>query len=166
MKLEFHPLTATDEKGIEEMSALATAIVKEHFDPIIGAAQNDYMIRLFQSADSIRRQLEDGARYYFVCRAGGQAIGFMAFYPKEDKLYLSKFYLCKTERGQGLSRQMLDFLIQAAKEENLPAIYLNVNRENDAVYAYKRLGFRKARQEVRNIGNGFVMDDDVYEYRL
>lgn len=166
MKLEFRPLTIGDEKGVAAMSALATAIVKEHFDPIIGAAQNDYMIRLFQSEDSIRRQLQEGSQYYFVCREGGQAVGFMAFYPKDGKLYLSKFYLRKTERRQGLSRQMLDFLIQAAKKAALPAIYLNVNRGNDAIYAYKHLGFRKIRQEVKDIGNGFIMDDDVYEYRL
>lgn len=42
--MDFRQLKQDDAAGIAEMSAMATEIVREHFDPIIGRAQNDYMI--------------------------------------------------------------------------------------------------------------------------
>ena len=48
----------------------------------------------------------------------------------------------------------------------MPAVFLNVNRYNDACRVYEALGFTVARYEVNDIGNGFVMDDAVYEYTL
>ena len=62
----FEKLTLTNEKEIEEMSAMATEIVREHFDPIIGKAQNDYMIAKFQTPAAIKEQLEHGSEYFFV----------------------------------------------------------------------------------------------------
>ena len=157
----FIELLPDNEKDIEKMSAMATEIVREHFDPIIGKAQNDYMIALFQTPAAIRDQLEHGYRYYFV-KEDDRLIGFLAFYPKEEVLYLSKLYLYKTERRKGYSREMLDFVKQAATDEGLHAIELNVNRDNDAVYAYEKLGFQVVRTEKNDIGNGFFMDDYVF----
>ena len=58
---------------IERMSSLASAIVREHYDPIIGKAQNDYMIERFQSPPAIRGQLAEGARYYFIVEDSAEA---------------------------------------------------------------------------------------------
>ena len=44
--LDFERVQAGETEKIEALSALATAIVREHFDPIIGKAQNDYMLAL------------------------------------------------------------------------------------------------------------------------
>lgn len=157
----FEELRLSDEGGIREMSEMAAAIVREHFDPIIGKAQNDYMIGKFQTVEAIRNQLKKGYRYYFV-REGQRIIGFLAFCPKEQCMYLSKFYLYRPERGKGRSKEMLDFVIRSARQEGLPAIELNVNRNNSAVYAYEKLGFRVIRSEKTDIGKGYYMDDYVY----
>ena len=42
--MTFDRLLLSEESRIKEMSKMATEIVREHFDPIIGKAQNDYMI--------------------------------------------------------------------------------------------------------------------------
>ena len=163
--MTFEELQLTDENGINEMSAMATEIVRAHYDPIIGKEQNDYMIDLFQTPAAIGGQLEHGYRYYYVQEKGRQ-IGFLAFYPREDAMYLSKFYLYKKERRKGYSRQMLDFVIHTAKEEGLSAVELNVNRNNDAVYAYEKLGLQIIRTEKNDIGNGFFMDDYVFRLQF
>ena len=41
------------------------------------------------------------------------------------------------------------------------ALELNVNKNNPAIHFYKKLDFVISRQEVIDIGNGFVMDDYV-----
>lgn len=161
----FAELLPADEKGIGEMSAMATQIVREHFDPIIGKAQNDYMISQFQTPAAIRGQLEHGYRYFFVKEEQRQ-IGFLAFYPRGRAMYLSKLYLYKTERGKGYSAQMLAFVIQAAKAAGLDSIELNVNRNNDAVCVYRKLGFQVIRTEKNDIGQGFFMDDLVLRLEI
>ena len=164
--MHYEKISARDTDAIEELSGLATEIVKEHFDSIIGAAQNDYMIRRFQSVPAITEQLEHGYQYYFVSDAVGKKVGFLAFYPKGNELYLSKFYLQKAQRGKSISRDMLQFVIRRAKEDGLSSIVLNVNKNNSAVLAYEKLGFKKIREEKNDIGNGFIMDDFVYEYLI
>ena len=57
---------------------------------------------------------------------------------------------------------MLDFVISEAKKDGLSSIELNVNRNNSAIYAYEKLGFRIIRTEKNDIGSGFYMDDYVY----
>ena len=167
MQVQCIPVHAEDGAVIEALSAFATEIVREHFDPIIGAAQNDYMLARSQSASGIREQIEGGARYYIAADQDGKWLGFTAFYPRRNEMYLSKFYVHKSQRGKGVARCMLELMIHAAKEEGLEKISLNVNRHNDlAIGAYEKMGFVFARAEQIDIGQGFVMDDFVYEYRL
>ena len=160
-QITFERLAQDDMGGILAMSRLATDILREHYDPILGKAQNDYMLEKFQSVDAINHQLESGYQYYFV-RAAGQDIGFLAFYPRGEALYLSKLYLLKDERGKGYSRQMIDFVVGKAMEASLGSVELNVNKYNDAILAYERLGFRRVRAEKNDIGSGYFMDDYVY----
>ena len=148
----------------EALSALATGIVRRHFDPLIGSAQNEYMIAKFQSPDAILGQLASGYQYYWV-RADGETAGFLAVYPRDGKLYLSKFYLAEAFRGRHLARKMLEFVVSIAKAAGLPAVFLNVNRDNAQVIAiYRHLGFVTVREEKNDIGGGFFMDDYVLEY--
>ena len=144
---------------------MATAIVREHFDPLIGKAQNDYMLQLFQSEDAIAKQLDSGYRYFFVAD-GERTVGFIAFYPKGQVMYLSKFYLYRDERGKGYAHQMLDFIVQETKKIGRNGIELNVNKLNPVCQVYEHLGFKKIRDEKNDIGHGFYMDDFVYRLDL
>lgn len=163
--MKFIKLSVENEAGISEMSKMATDIVREHFEPLIGKEQNDYMLEMFQTEQAIKEQLKNGYEYFFV-RDENRNLGFLAFYPREDAMYLSKFYLYKSERGKGYSHQMLEFVISNAKKWNLKGIELNVNRQNSACYAYERLGFKILRSEKNSIGNGFYMDDYVYRLEI
>ncbi len=154
-------LMKNDDCGIRSMSEMATSIVREHFDPLIGKAQNDYMLSLFQTESSIKEQLENGSRYFFV-RDAERNVGFLAFYPKEHAMYISKYYLYKTERGKGYARKMLDYVINEAKKAGKNCIELNVNKRNSACQVYEHLGFRIIRSVKNDIGHGFFMDDYVY----
>lgn len=167
----FERIDLDEPARIEEMSHLATTIVREHFDPIIGKAQNDYMIGLFQTPSAITQQLAEGYEYYFVYL--GQEgdpeaptqnpIGFVSYQKRGEVLYLSKFYLVSEERGKGLSHDMLAFVCQEAWRLGCSRVVLNVNRNNfQAILAYEHLGFTKVGEERRDIGGGFAMDDVVY----
>jgi ribosomal protein S18 acetylase RimI-like enzyme len=59
---------------------------------------------------------------------------------------------------------MIDEIIRIAKTNNQKGIYLNVNKYNSAKFFYEKLGFTNVKEEVIDIGNGYVMDDYVMEY--
>lgn len=165
--MKYIEITKSDTKSIKELSELASEIVKEHYDPILGETQNNYMIKKFQSARSIMEQLAQNYRYFFVANNNGIKVGFIAFYPREDDLYLSKFYLEKSERGQGIATDMFEFIKSKATGLRFTSIVLNVNKYNDlAIRAYEKLGMIKIAEEKIDIGNGYYMDDFVYQYNL
>lgn len=169
--MRYERIYSEEKDRIRDLSEFASKIVKEHFDSIIGAAQNDYMISKFQTPEAIEEQIAHGYEYYevFANRADSkndERIGFISIFGREDELYLSKFYVEKSFRGKGYSREMFHFVCEKAEEKGYHKISLNVNKHNDAIYAYEKFGMVQAREEKNDIGQGFYMDDYVYEYVL
>ena len=150
-----------DDAEIRRLSIVAKEIVRAYYDPILGEAQNTYMIELFQSEEGIRRQIARGYAFY-LAEEGGRSLGFFAYRFKGDHLYLSKFYLYAAERGKGIGREILRFLKGVALDAGVRAIELNVNKKNPAIAVYERMGFRRIRAEKNDIGQGYCMDDYVY----
>ena len=135
-----------------------------HTDDIIGTAQNDYMLSKFQTVEAITEQFVHGYRYYWAVHEGKKA-GFLAFFPRDGKMYLSKFYVHKDFRGKRIASGMFEFLVEETKKQGLDSIFLNVNRDNtEVINIYYHLGFVKTREEKNDIGSGFYMDDYVLEY--
>jgi GNAT superfamily N-acetyltransferase len=146
---------------IEAVADLAREIWNEHFVPIIGQAQVDYMLSRFQSAAAIREQIAAGYEYYLV-RDGGQHAGYFALVPARTKpsAQLSKIYLRREQRGRGLGKAIMEFVNTYCVERGIGRLWLTVNRHNAGSIAfYERMGFTRAESLVRKIGHGFVMDD-------
>lgn len=162
----YRKIEPTDEQGIKELAELAEEIWHEHYDPLLGAEQVTYMVDMFQSEKAVKGQFENGYNYYFVCTEEGKATGFIGYYLRENDLYLSKFYLHKDYRGKGISKDMMAFVKERTREAGFTSFELNVNKYNDAVKAYEKLGLKKVDEEVIDIGKGYVMDDYVYRYEL
>lgn len=150
---------ALKESEIEIVENLAYEIWNEHFTPIIGKAQVDYMLGKFQSREAITEQIQKGFLYYLI-RINNHSIGYMGIHPKQDELFLSKIYIRSSERGRGYGRKAIQFLEKFAQEKRLKKITLTVNKNNtDTIKAYEKFGFKNTGPVVQDIGNGFVMDD-------
>lgn len=164
--MKIQAITLQDKKMLQSLSDFASEIIREHYDPILGSEQNDYMLEKFQSVSAMEMQIIGGYRYYLVL-SGEEKAGFLAFYPKNERMYLSKFYIHKAFRGKSFARKMLLFVKKKAKEECLTSIFLNVNRYNsDSIAVYQHFGFYKIADEKNDIGHGYYMDDYVLEYLL
>ncbi len=151
---------------IEAVEALAKEIWTEHYIPIIGREQVDYMLSRFQSAQAISEQIANGY-LYFLIREAGQFIGYISVQPKEQELFLSKIYVLSSRRGKGYGRKAVRFVEELAKEKGLGKIVLTVNKNNTlAIKAYEAIGFRKIEALVQDIGSGFVMDDYKMEKEI
>lgn len=148
------------------VARLAREIWVEHFTPIIGRPQVDYMLEKFQSASAIAAQVNMGYRYFLLKDDSGHA-GYTGVLPEHDRLFLSKLYIVRAYRRKGYGRETVAFLGELALKNGLDNIYLTVNKYNSgAIRAYQRMGFENAGSVVQDIGNGFVMDDYRMEKRL
>jgi tRNA(Arg) A34 adenosine deaminase TadA/ribosomal protein S18 acetylase RimI-like enzyme len=150
---------------IKEVSGLAFGIWRECYKKIISEGQIEYMLEKFQSEEAVCSQIKnDGYRYFFINRNSARA-GYAAVRNDEDgRLFLSKIYLKKEHRGQGLSEQIFSRLKEICRNEGLTAIWLTVNRNNSAaVSAYKKAGFKIIGETVSDIGGGYVMDDFLFQ---
>ncbi|NIP28590.1 MAG: GNAT family N-acetyltransferase [Phycisphaerae bacterium] len=155
--MEIEPVL--NESEIEIVENLAYEIWNEHFTPIIGKAQVDYMLEKFQTRKAITEQIQKGFLYYLI-RIKNHSIGYMGIHPKQDELFLSKIYIRSSERGKGYGGKAIQFLEKFAQEKRLKKITLTVNKNNtDTIKAYEKFGFKNTGPFVQDIGNGFIMDD-------
>lgn len=86
---------------------------------------------------------------------------------EKDRVFLSKLYIAKEARGKGLASKAFAFLTELASSNKKQAIWLTVNRYNSgSIAVYEKKGFVKVREQVLDIGNGYVMDDYVMEMAI
>ena len=161
-KLRIMPVTNME--LVYSVYAVAEAIWEQHYTPIIGEAQVEYMIEKFLSPDAIVEQINSGYEY-FLFSYDYTFAGFAAIEERGEELFLSKLYVDEEFRGKGIGKYMFQKFIEIAKMRNLKKIWLTCNRNNtNSIAFYEHLGFKKVREEVTDIGNGFVMDDFIFEY--
>jgi ribosomal protein S18 acetylase RimI-like enzyme len=148
-------------KKIEQVACLAREIWREHYTPIIGQEQVEYMLENFQSPWAIKNQMENGALYYLLFYRDRDA-GYLALVPDPDKkeAKLSKIYVRSDLRGIGLGRGLLEHACRVCRELGIQRLWLTVNKHNHrSISFYEQTGFVRAGTIVQDIGGGFVMDD-------
>lgn len=148
------------------LAVLAREIWREHYTAILGEQQVQYMLDTIQSQSAIKQDLEKGKMYWLV-QIDGQNVGYVSYEFLKGQLFLSKFYLNQSARGKGVGRFLFEELKKIAIEQHKESIGLTVNKYNAPTIAvYQKLGFEKVREQVADIGNGYVMDDYVFSYTI
>lgn len=157
----------TEKEQIKQLAEIADGIWHECFRHILSAEQIDYMIDKFQSEYAVENQMQnDGYEYYFLV-IDGETAGYTGIRHENDRLFLSKLYLKKEYRSRGYSHILFDFMTELCKKHSLKSIYLTVNKYNkNSIAVYEKKGFKNIRSQITDIGNGFVMDDYVFELEI
>lgn len=161
--MKIKPVSNSDE--IAQVAKLAKRIWRQHFTPIIGAAQVDYMLRHFQSSDAISKQIDSSWQYYLVT-LDAEVVAYIGLIPdiENHRLQLSKIYVQASTRGKGVGKAMLEFIEQQCQAEGASTLWLTVNRFNSETIAwYQRQGFVIVDEVKKDIGGGFYMDDFIME---
>lgn len=154
-----------NEEQLQRTARLADEIWHQHFTPIIGRDQVEYMLGRFQNADAMKRQMEQEGYTYLLALDKDEPVGYTGFKKETNRMFLSKLYVKEDHRGQGISRQMFEEIKK--RSEGLKDIYLTVNKHNDVTIAiYRHMGFELIDSVVTDIGSGFVMDDFIFQYSL
>lgn len=148
---------------VTRMVKVAEIVWREANTAFCSKEQVEYMIERFQSYEAVMGQLMQGYRY-FVIEENGEILAYFGVQPQDDRLFLSKYYILKQNRGRGIFSMGLDFMKALCQELGLRAIYLTVNRNNTHAYeVYLHKNFKVIEEAVADIGCGFVMDDYIME---
>ncbi len=92
MEQNFSLTPVHTDKQIQEISNLASVIWHEHFTPIIGIQQVEYMLEKFQSFHALKEQMETGYEYFQIFD-NTEFCGYCGIHQEETTLFLSKLYL-------------------------------------------------------------------------
>ncbi|GAA4281763.1 GNAT family N-acetyltransferase [Gaetbulibacter aestuarii] len=155
--IEIKPAKTKEE--IKTIAGLADIIWREHYIPIVGKSQIDYMLDKFQSAEAMADQIHSGYEYYTMIY-NDKPVGYLAIVNEASALFLSKIYVLKKYRGKKIGKHAMQFIEEKAKAYDKPKIRLTVNINNvHSIEVYTKLGFRNVGPLVTDIGEGFIMDD-------
>lgn len=138
------------------------------YGEILSKAQLDYMIDKFYNETALRELIQKGHVFYLAQDDNGKDVGFVSYEinSEPNKTKIHKIYVLPETQGTGLGKQFFELVKEKALENNQNAIFLNVNKYNNAINFYTKLGFIKVKDEVIDIGNDYVMDDYVMEVAI
>lgn len=138
------------------------------YGTILSKAQLDYMIQKFYNETALQELMQKGHVFYLALDEKDNYVGFISYeinsVPNKTKIH--KIYVLPETQGTGLGRKFFELVKGKAKENKQNAIFLNVNKYNNALHFYTRLGFTIIKDEVIDIGEGYVMDDYVMELAI
>ena len=156
-----------DKERIKELAELASGIWHEYWPCLLSPEQIDYMVEKFQSEKAIIEQIKNENYAYFFIIKNGINCGYFGISRKEDYLFLSKLYLKKEYRHQGIGRLAFEKVTEIAKDFGYSSIKLTVNKNNKkTIDTYLKYRLAIVDKAVTDIGNGFVMDDYIMEYSI
>jgi GNAT superfamily N-acetyltransferase len=162
-KVKFERVLTVEQ--VEIVVKLADVIWTEHYAPMIGKAQVEYMLNNFHSIDSIRNEVNNKSIHYYLIYKAETVVGYAGMKIEEWQLFLSKIYILSSERGNGIGKETIELVKEIAISNGLGKVYLTVNKKNTkTIGAYQKIGFNITGEVCADIGEGHVMDD--YEMEL
>ncbi len=138
------------------------------YGKILSKAQLDYMLANFYSDPSLLEQFETNQQF-FLAYDNDLCLGFTSCeinYQNKRVTRIHKIYILPEGQGKGIGKLLIEKVIGLAKENQSEVISLNVNKFNNAVTFYKKLGFEIVGEEDIEIGKGYLMEDFKMELKL
>ena len=151
------------------INELAHRIWPLAYKSIISADQMQYMLELIYSPSSLKKQMKNLRHKFVIVNNGKSPVGFASYSNKlksTDTFRLHKIYILQSEHGKGIGKLVLDNIIAGIQPNGAKFLELNVNRNNNAVEFYKKLGFTIISEEDIDIDNGYFMNDYVMRKTL
>ncbi|OKS89350.1 GNAT family N-acetyltransferase [Mucilaginibacter polytrichastri] len=146
---------------VETIRQLAEATWWPTYSPILEKEQIRYMLDLLYSAEEIEKQITTNEQTFLLLKEGDSAVAFAAYsaYKGEPAAYkLHKLYCLPQTQGKGYGRILIDNVSNIAANAGATKLLLNVNRHNNALAFYQKMGFGIAREEDIAIGPYWMND--------
>lgn len=149
---------------------IATTTWAETYNRILSPEQSLYMLEMMYSDESLLQQINSNQQ--FVLIHNDESNDYEAFasfefnYQGSDKTKIHKLYALPRSHGKGLGRSLVEHITSLAIERKNSAITLNMNRFNESYGFYIKMGFSITGEEDIDIGNGYLMEDYIFEKKI
>jgi ribosomal protein S18 acetylase RimI-like enzyme len=154
-----------DSKDFETIRRIAFETWPIAYGKIVTQKQLDYMLEKMYTIASLQHQQENlGHRFILAVDESYAAIGFASFSTIENQHNhhrLHKLYVLPNQQQKGIGKLMLETIYSEIRKNGEGSIELNVNRYNNSLAFYQKLGFQILKEEDIDIGEGFFMNDYV-----
>ncbi|MDE3124073.1 MAG: GNAT family N-acetyltransferase [Bacteroidota bacterium] len=163
MDIQIRNATVEDVALIQQIAYSTWPIA---YGNILSKQQINYMLTLMYNQDELLRQITHGY-CYLIAEKNGKSLGFAAYNALTvTQFKLQKLYMLPEAQGMGIGKALLQKVMNQAKLQGAELLLLNVNRHNNAIAFYAKMGFQITKEEDNDIGNGFFMNDYVMQVRL
>ena len=147
---------------IPEIQAIAARVWPEAYKDVSTPGQISYMLDLMYSSEALKKQMLDQCCEFILYKPNEHSVGFASYGKNEKGIWrLHKLYVDVDQHGKGLGKILLEEVKKRVAEKGGSELELNVNKRNKAKDFYYSQGFTLRREEVIDIGEGYVMDDYV-----
>lgn len=156
-------------KDIPVIQDLAKKSWSVHYQGIISDDQITYMLDKMYSTEELTSHFNNtDYHYYIITDLLGKHFGFMGFehHYEDNTTKLHRIYLIPEAKGKGYGKKAIQHLKDLVKKAQNKRIILNVNKANKAKDFYESQGFNIYDTTILQIGNGYVMDDYLMEFKM
>ncbi|ULQ53792.1 GNAT family N-acetyltransferase [Flavihumibacter fluvii] len=155
-------IRTADQDDISTIGYLAHQIWPSAYQDILSPEQLEYMLQLFYSPAALEHQILESDHRFIIAEIDLEEVGFASFSAINDATWkLHKLYVLPGLQGKGIGRALVDMVEEEVRTHNGAHLVLNVNKNNPAIHFYESLGFSIEKEQVIDIGHGYVMDDYV-----
>ena len=161
-------LRKAKEEDIEIIRDIAAATWPSTYLDIIGQAQIDYMLDKMYNKGELLKQFMEG-HIFLIAEEGENQFGFAGYsiIGHDARIYkLHKLYVLPSAHGKGVGKILINEVFNQVKDAGGSALQLNVNKYNKAKDFYLKGGFTIKESVKLDIGEGYIMDDYVMEYKF
>lgn len=163
--IEIEKVLANDIAKFQIIRTIAQETWPIAYGEILSTAQLEYMFDMMYSIKSLLEQATKNSQF-ILAREGNNYLGFASYemdIHQTNKTKIHKIYILPETQGKGIGKKLIDYIAVEAQNKKNIGVFLNVNKYNKALHFYLKLGFSNVKEEVIDIGNGYVMDDYVME---
>jgi ribosomal protein S18 acetylase RimI-like enzyme len=125
----------------------------------------DYMLEKMYATSSLQHQQEELLHRFILAvdenNASKGFASFSAFENQNNHHRLHKLYVLPNQQQKGIGKLLLEAIYNEIRKNGVGSIELNVNRYNNALAFYQKLGYEILKEEDIDIGEGFFMNDYV-----
>ncbi|TSJ47909.1 GNAT family N-acetyltransferase [Fluviicola chungangensis] len=153
-----------EKKDVPSIWEVAEKTWPVSYKHVISPGQIRYMLDLMYNPEKIEAAINDPSQAFWLAEENGKVLGFCGIehnYPETGITRIHKLYILPETQGSGIGKTLVDHVAKEARKCGCTKLHLNVNKRNTAVGFYQKNGFLTDREEVLDIGNGYVMDDFV-----
>jgi len=138
--------------NIEKMTLEDFEVIKENL-------LNDF--DEFWTANVLKSELENENSKYIVAKENNEIVGFAGIIITPIDIEITNIVTKKTNRKKGIGKQLLDRLIEMAKQKEFELMSLEVNEKNiAAIHLYENSGFKKIgirKKYYNGVDNAIIM---------